>query len=118
MKRSRAFFDSQARAKVDAQLAELQVAPITDEEFFGGRLYTGPLFEKYNAVLRGLPTKDEPEAERGSPRVPFFVGSYMKLCQGNRYVPALPHHVRPSPRPTHPSSKSRRSAGFHLHRAT
>ena len=37
------------------------------------RRYTGPLFEKYNAVLRGLPN-----------RVEKFVGWYMKLCRGNR----------------------------------
>ena len=37
------------------------------------RRYTGPLFEKYNAVLRGLPN-----------RVEDFVSCYMEKCRGNR----------------------------------
>ena len=39
------------------------------EELVGGRLYTGPLFVKYNGVLRGL---DSP--------VPFLKNSMIELC--------------------------------------
>ena len=66
------------RDEVDHQLAELGQPRVQDSEFYGGRLYTGPLFEKYNAVLRAMPNL-----------VPFFVNSYMKLCMGNRYVGTL-----------------------------
>ena len=66
------------RNVIDAQLAQLGQPPLSDEEFYGGRLYTGPLFEKYNGVLRGLPN-----------RVPFFVTGYMERCLGNRYVATI-----------------------------
>lgn len=36
---------------------------------------TGPCFEKYNAVLRGL----------ANPNVKFFFNKYEVLCQGNAY---------------------------------
>ena len=39
------------------------------EEAIGARLYTGPLFVKYNGVLRGL-----------NSAVPFLVSSMVKLC--------------------------------------
>mmetsp|Transcript_19149 Transcript_19149/g.54411 ORF Transcript_19149/g.54411 Transcript_19149/m.54411 type:complete len:422 (-) Transcript_19149:757-2022(-) len=40
------------------QLQGLSQPKLIDEEVIGGRLYTGPLFVKYNAVLRGLQSKD------------------------------------------------------------
>ena len=41
-------------AKVNSQLRELREPEMIDEEALGLRLYTGPLFVKYNSVLRGL----------------------------------------------------------------
>ena len=45
------------RGAVDDRNRQLETAgqpPIIDEELIGARLYTGPLFVKYNGVLRGL----------------------------------------------------------------
>ena len=42
---------------------------LPDFEVIGGRLYTGPLFVKYNGVLRGLDGK-----------VPFLVNTMITLC--------------------------------------
>eukprot|EP00966_Prymnesium_polylepis_P130878 3026952-Prymnesium_polylepis.2 len=38
---------------VNAQLLKLKQPELKKVEMIGGRLYTGPLFVKYNAVLRG-----------------------------------------------------------------
>ena len=69
-------FDAQ-RAELNARLRELHTE-LTDEEFIGARLYTGPCFMKYNTVLRGVHGK-----------VPFFQACFEKLCLGNRYVTTL-----------------------------
>ena len=42
-------------AAKNEQLAELDIAELSHEEFCGARLYTGPMFMKYNIILRGLP---------------------------------------------------------------
>ena len=47
-------------------------------EAIGGRLYTGPLFMKYNAVLRGMDS-----------RVEFLRREFKRLCRGNRYTTTL-----------------------------
>ena len=44
-------------AKVNGQLRDLGEPKMIVEEAMGLRLYTGPLFVKYNAVLRGLNSK-------------------------------------------------------------
>ena len=41
------------------QLEKLKEPLLIEEEIFGARLYTGPLFLKYNAVMRGLGTDVE-----------------------------------------------------------
>ena len=64
--------------RTNAKLATLDCAPLCDEEFWGARLYTGPMFIKYNAILRGLGGK-----------VPFFVSNLEKLCMGNQYTTTL-----------------------------
>ena len=51
------------------QLAALGADLLIWAEVVGGRLYTGPLFVKYNGVLRGL---DSP--------VPFLKNSMIQLC--------------------------------------
>ena len=65
------------RAALNERLRELHTE-VTDEEFIGARLYTGPMFMKYNTVLRGVHGK-----------VPFFQTCFEKLCLGNRYVTTL-----------------------------
>ena len=37
---------------VNDQLRRSHHPPMVVEELIGGRLYTGPMYEKYNAVLR------------------------------------------------------------------
>jgi hypothetical protein len=44
----------EAMDEKNAQLQAVKQPPMTTEELIGARLYTGPLFEKYNAVLRGV----------------------------------------------------------------
>ena len=38
----------------NSQLEEAKQLPLIRQELIGARSYTGPLFVKYNAVLRGL----------------------------------------------------------------
>ena len=40
--------------KKDEKLEKLSEPKLLKEEFLGGRLYTGPMYKKYNVVLRGL----------------------------------------------------------------
>ena len=63
---------------VSARLAALNEPPLSLEEAIGGRLYTGPLYMKYNTVLRGL---DSP--------VDFLRARFASLCGGNRYTTTL-----------------------------
>lgn len=60
---------------VNAQLQQHGVAPLRVEELLGARLYTGPLFVKYNAALRGT--------AKASPA--FAADAFETLCKGNRY---------------------------------
>lgn len=71
-------FDEHRRL-INEQLRLKSCAPLGDEEQLGARLYTGPMYLKYNAVLRGLAT--------GAPR--FMVESFERLCEGNRYTTTL-----------------------------
>ena len=52
-------FDAKRR-DMNAKLQANKTAPLVDAEVNGGRLYTGPMFLKYNSVLRGI--KSEPDA--------------------------------------------------------
>ena len=68
-------------APLEAHNARLRAAnapTVIEEEAIAVRLYTGPLFVKYNGVLRGLQSK-----------LPFFVQRFEKLCRGNRYTTTL-----------------------------
>ena len=71
------------RADFHRRVRELTGGSFTREALIGGRLYTGPLFVKYNAVLRGK--------QRNAP--PFAVGRLEGLCGAapdtNLYVTTL-----------------------------
>ena len=77
---------SEFQAKLIAKnerLQELGLLPLSQEEMCAARLYTGPLFVKYNLVLRGVP-----DASRE-----WVKERLEELCQNNRCVtitPALP----------------------------
>eukprot|EP00962_Isochrysis_galbana_P010777 scaffold2996_cov132-Isochrysis_galbana.AAC.1 len=45
------------------QLKRLNQPEMTEEELIGGRLYTGPVFVKYNSVLRGCRVNDPPNLD-------------------------------------------------------
>lgn len=66
--RTLATYDAEL-AKKNEQLRAIKQPLITREEVIAARLYTGPLFEKYNAVLRGL-----------NSGVPFLRGQLVSRC--------------------------------------
>ena len=69
----------EARASINARLGKLDAPPFGNEELIAARMYTGPLYFKYNTVLRGsLPTSPARDAER-----------FTSLCKGNRYVTTM-----------------------------
>ena len=59
------------------QLAKDGHSEVIKEELVGGRLYTGPMYAKYNAVLRS------------KSKVPFLVEQGKKLTRGNSYVTTI-----------------------------
>jgi len=63
---------------VNGKLGALGEPGMIIEELWGARLYTGPLFVKYNGVLRGV-----------SSSVPFLIANYERLCKGNQYTTTL-----------------------------
>ena len=63
---------SEMEAKANEKLRAAGHSEMIREELVGGRLYTGPMYEKYNAVLR---------AKSGNP---FLVAKVEKLCAGNQ----------------------------------
>ena len=71
-------FADELRVKNEALQAN-DTAPLADTEFYGARLYTGPMYEKYNLVLRGSP--DHALAK--------FHGEFKMICRGNKYATTL-----------------------------
>lgn len=65
---------------MNARLAEMQEPPLQRHGFVALRLYTGPMFYKYNNVLRGVSV--------GGVKGPLE-WLWMKLCNGNRYTNTL-----------------------------
>ena len=77
---ARSFTDfSRERRRVNARLIVAGEQALSLMEFFSLRLYTGPMFVKYNAVLRGA----------SSGAVEFFARAFADLCLGNRYALTL-----------------------------
>lgn len=64
-------------AQRDEKLEALNDWPLQMIEFVGARLYTGPLYLKYNAVLRGCGIKG------------FMEKKWMELCLGNKYTTTI-----------------------------
>ena len=70
--------------KINARLQQSMISPMRREEVISARLYTGPLFIKYNAVLRG-----------SSPDSPSFAAeAFEKFCMGNRYSTTVRCHSK------------------------
>lgn len=73
--------------KLDArneQLEEKEIGKLSMQEFQAARLYTGPMFMKYNAVLRGL-------GEQGLPKIKkkVLLEEMQRLCGDSRYETTL-----------------------------
>jgi hypothetical protein len=64
-------------SEINERLAKLGLPTLIKEEVIGLRLYTGPMFMKYNAVCRG-------GALDGS-QIAFMRNSFHELCMGNRF---------------------------------
>ena len=62
-----------ALAEKNAILRELGHEELLHEEMIGGRLYTGPMYQKYNIVLRAA--IDGPKMKK----------DFETSCKGNRY---------------------------------
>ena len=69
-----------AVSEVNAELRKLSVRPMRQEELIGARLYTGPMFQKYNAVMRALPQEERPAK---------FVQNWKRDCEGNKYTTTM-----------------------------
>ena len=66
-------------AQKNAQLEKLGEPPVLEDELLAGRLYTGPMFQLYNAVCRG--------SLREAPQ--FMRDDFERLCKGNSYTTTL-----------------------------
>ena len=64
-----------ALAGINASLTALNVPAVRREELIAARLYTGPMFRKYNAVMRGV----------GKGRPDWAVKDFDETCMGNKY---------------------------------
>ena len=67
-------------SRLDAEMAE---SPLRPNGFVSLRLYTGPLYVKYNAVLRGLPPGLNQKA------LPALADRWHQLCKSNTYMYTL-----------------------------
>ena len=56
---------------------------VMEAELVAGRLYTGPMYSKYNAVLR---------AKSGNKHL---IEGFERLCKGNSYAAPARPHARP-----------------------
>jgi hypothetical protein len=67
-------------------LSDLDEKLVLKEEFLGARLYTGPMFEKYNLVYRGGALQNESGAFI---QVDFMKNKFKEFCKGNRYTTTI-----------------------------
>ena len=77
---------SEFALKLDArneQLEDIDIGKLCMQEFHAARLYTGPMFMKYNAVLRGLGEKGLPNSGKA------LEDRMTELCVDSRYVTTL-----------------------------
>ena len=74
-------FFAKKRAEIDAKLIKIGEQATSDEELFALRLYTGPMFVKYNSTLRGARAKGT--------AIEFMYTRWWDLCRGNTYSTTL-----------------------------
>lgn len=68
--------------EINARLEAKSEKPLDSSEWIAGRLYTGPMFEKYNAVNRGGSIKENKQNRDA-------IGKFERLCAGNRYCTTI-----------------------------
>ena len=64
--------------ELNRRLKRLECARASEDELMGARLYTGPMYVKYNATLRGVRSSKAAEFAR-----------WYASCRGNRYATSL-----------------------------
>lgn len=69
------------------KLRQLDQPPLRDEEFYAARLYTGPMYLKYNAALRHKGMVNSADASASSKE--YSEKQFQELCMGNYYVSTL-----------------------------
>jgi hypothetical protein len=69
------------------QLRQLDQPPLRDDEFYAARLYTGPMYLKYNAALRHKGMMNSDDAPASSKE--HSEAQFQQLCMGNYYVSTL-----------------------------
>ena len=69
-------FEEQMRAK-NLELSEGGHTQLVHEELVAGRLYTGPMYQKFNMVLRA------------KSQVPKLVSDWQAVCRGNNYATSI-----------------------------
>ncbi|KAL1521377.1 hypothetical protein AB1Y20_021043 [Prymnesium parvum] len=72
-----------ARRDCNQSLSVMGWAKLNEDEFLAARCYTGPLFMKYNTVLRGVADLHR------SGKTGRMARLFQELCQGNRYTNTL-----------------------------
>lgn len=68
------------RRQINQELHRHDFTPLQDLEFFGARLYTGPMYIKYNTVLRAL---------GNGPSNRHLWKKFDELCKGNPYCTTI-----------------------------
>jgi len=79
------------RTSRNVQLSKLGHAGLLIAELLAARLYTGPMYRKYQAVLRalGATTSAGGESEDGGLRTSAAAEEFATLCEGNRYTTTI-----------------------------
>lgn len=71
-------FDA-ARSDINVRLKAAAQHPLSLAELISARLYTGPLYIKYNSVMRGVGPGKDPSAQE----------HWWALCKGNKYTTTI-----------------------------
>lgn len=73
-----------AISDINQRLREQAQRPLRIEEFIAARLYTGPMFQKYNSALRAKAMSNQ------SARPPdWMIKQYEELCKDNKYTTTI-----------------------------
>ena len=70
--------------RINRELGRIGAKPLLKEELIGGRMYTGPLFVKYNLVLRA-----KPKAPKHEGYAKTILDQHTKMCKGNLYATTI-----------------------------